>query len=178
KLETQHHKRDRLTADAAGEPTLAQRQEIDEQETFVGDLQDFREEVERIAPLWKPDLNDGVIINFAPLWRLVPQHKAWQKECKECWDALVRGDYDWARLAMHLWPERVVPRCRDDTSLAITHGLQDVFCDQDAKGKWSKKPVSEARTEELIRERTKPAVKAALQSLLQAPPWAAGVKPR
>ena len=39
-------------------------------------------EVERVAPLWKPNLDDGVIINFAQLWRLVPQNKCWQKELK------------------------------------------------------------------------------------------------
>ncbi len=68
-----------------------------------------------------------MIINFAPLWRLVPQNKAWQKELKSTWDALCEGKYDWAHLAMHLWPERVVPKCATDRSLAIAHGLEDVF---------------------------------------------------
>ena len=64
---------------------------------------------------------------MAPLWRLVPQHKPWQKELKSKWDELAAGKYDWAHLAMHLWPERVVPKCATDRSLAIAHGLEDVF---------------------------------------------------
>lgn len=67
--------------------------------------------------------------------RLVPQHKAWQKECKECWDSLVAGQYDWAHLAIHLWPERVVPKCREDRSLAIAHELEDLLWVEDS-GKW------------------------------------------
>jgi len=150
-------------------PSASQRRELETRETFVAELRAFREEIERIAPLWNPDLNDGVIINFAPLWRLVPQHRAWQKECKECWDKLVAGDYDWARLAMHLWPERVVPNCATDVSLAIAHGLEDVFWEQDEDEKRQKKAVSKEQVQALIAERTKPAVKAALKSLLDAP---------
>jgi hypothetical protein len=94
---------------------------------LVEELRAFLDEVKRVAPLWNPNLDDGVIINFAPLWRLVPQNKAWQKELKSTWDALCEGKYDWAHLAMHLWPERVVPKCAKDRSLAIAHGLEDVF---------------------------------------------------
>ncbi len=84
----------------------------------------------RVAPLWNPDLNDGVIINFAPLWRLIG-HTGWRKNVKECWDTLCAGDYDWSHLAMHLWPERVVPKCAEDASLAIAHGLDEVFWEKD-----------------------------------------------
>ena len=80
---------------------------------------------------------------MAPLWRLVPQHKPWQKELKATWDELVAGKYDWAHLAMHLWPERVVPKCATDRSLAIAHGLEDVFWVEGADGKW--KPRAHAR---------------------------------
>lgn len=145
------------------------RREIAEQESFVEELRVFRDEIARIAPLWNPDLNDGVIINFAPLWRLVPQNKAWQKECKECWDKLVAGDYDWAHLAMHLWPERVVPKCVNDRSLAIAHRLEDVFWIEGSNGKWQKRDVDAETVQKLIDERTSPAVKAALKSLLEAP---------
>ena len=51
-----------------------------------------------------------------PDWRIA---KAWQKELKKTWDELCAGAYDWAHLAMHLWPERVVPKCAADRSLAI-----------------------------------------------------------
>lgn len=150
-------------------PTASQRKEIAEQEAFVEELRVLREEVARIAPLWNPDLNDGAILNFAPLWRLVPQHRVWQKECKACWDRLVAGEYIWTHLAMHLWPERVVPKCAEDRSLAIAHGLEEVFWVEGSDGKWQPRKVDKATVDKLIVERTSPAVKDALESLLSAP---------
>lgn len=145
------------------------RKELAAQEAFVDELRAFLEEVKRVAPLWNPNLDDGVIINFAPLWRLVPQHKAWQKELIQTWDALCSGKYDWAHLAMHLWPERVVPKCAKDRSLAIAHGLEDIFWVEDDKGKWNPRKTPSRSIDELVQERTSPAVKAALKSLLEAP---------
>ena len=150
-------------------PARSERKQIDEQEAFVAELRAFLEEIQRIAPLWSPDLDDGVIINFAPLWRLVPQCKSWQKELKATWDELCAGEYDWAHLAMHLWPERVVPKCAKDRSLAIAHGLEEVFWVENSEGKWVARVTPSRTLEELVRERTSPAVKAALDSLLQAP---------
>jgi hypothetical protein len=92
KLQHEERKLSNLAQTAGPNPTASQRKDIAEQKVFVEELRAFREEVARIAPLWNPDLNDGVIINFAPLWRLVPHHRAWQKECKDCWDKLVAGD--------------------------------------------------------------------------------------
>jgi hypothetical protein len=167
-----------LRQEAGSDPSSKERKTIDVQETFVVELRAFKSEVARIAPLWNPNLNDGVIINFAPLWRLVPQHKPWQKECKRVWDKLVKGDYDWAHLAMHLWPERVVPKCQDDRSLAIAHGLEDDFWYEDDDGKWQKRQDSDDRIEELIDERASTAVKASLDDLLSAPNPTGGSKRR
>ena len=150
-------------------PTASQRKEITAREIFVAELKTFKDELARIAPLWNPNLNDGVIINFAPLWRLVPQNRSWQKECIKVWDKLVRGDYDWAHLAMHLWPERVVPKCAKDRSLAIAHDLEETLWEEDEDGKWKRKKVSKETMEALIRERTSSTVKAALEDLLKAP---------
>jgi hypothetical protein len=187
-----------LVQGAGGTPTANQRKEIAEQEGFVEELRTFREEVGRVAPLWNPDLNDGVIINFAPLWRLMPQHRAWQKECKDCWGRLTAGDYDWAHLAMHLWPERVVPKCAMDRSLAIAHGLEAVFWEESSvvsrrssaqdsladdrrlttddvrPGKWLPLTVAQAEVDRLIAERHSAAVKDALNRLLEAPAPATG----
>ncbi len=99
----------------------------------------------------------------------MPQHKPWQKELKATWDALCEGTYDWAHLAMHLWPERVVPKCAKDRSLAIAHGLEDVFWVEGTDGKWTARKTPARSIDELVRERTSPAVKAALKSLLEAP---------
>ncbi|RBP18152.1 hypothetical protein DFR50_10196 [Roseiarcus fermentans] len=149
--------------------TAAQRKTMAAHEAFVDELRAFLEEVARVAPLWNFDLDDGVIINFAPLWRLVPQHKPWQKELKATWDALSEGKYDWAHLAMHLWPERVVPKCADDRSLAIAHGLEDVFWVEGEGGKWKSRSTPSRPVDELVAERSSAAVKAALKSLMEAP---------
>ena len=169
KVDHEERKLNSLRQEAGPDPSSKQRKTIDAQETFVAELRAFATEVTRIAPLWNPNLNDGVIINFAPLWRLVPQHKPWQKECKACWDKLVKGDYDWAHLAMHLWPERVVPKCKEDRSLAIAHGLEDDLWYEDDDGKWQKRQGTGDRIEEIVLDRSSTAVKAALQDLLEAP---------
>lgn len=174
KLQHEQRKLDALRTEAGDNPTAAQRREIAGQEAFVEELQTFREEVARVAPLWNPNLDDGVIVNFAPLWRLVPQHRAWQRECKSCWDKLLAGDYDWAHLTMHLWPERVVPKCAEDRSLAIAHGLEAVFWHEDEQGKWHRRRVGGDEIRALVEERTSPAVKAALQDLESASAPAGG----
>ena len=168
KLDHEKAKLDALIQEAGANPSAAQRREIEHQESLVGELQALKSEVLRVAPLWKPDLDDGVILNFAPLWRLVPQNRGWQGECRKAWDKLQSGDYDWAHLAMHLWPERVVPKCIDDRSLAIAHGLEDVFWHEDDSGTWSKSQVADATVQKLIRERTSTSVKSALKDLLSA----------
>ena len=129
----------------------------------------MRDDVERIAPLWAPNLDDGVIINAAPLWRLFGHTKKWQKACYACWEKLVDGDYDWSHLAMHLWPERVVRKCSNDRSLAIAHGLEEVFWSEDSDGKWSKREVSKDEVEGLIEERSSDAVTTARDALVALP---------
>ena len=169
KLALEERRQTALAQAAGPNPTASQRREIAETDTFVGDLRTLLSEVRRIAPLWRPDLNDGVVLTMAPLWRLVPQHRTWQRALKSAWDALCSGKYDWAQLAMHFWPERIVPKCVADRSLAIAHGLEEVFWVEDAKGKWEPRNAPTRSVEELVRERTSPAVKTALQSLLDAP---------
>ena len=158
-----------LVADGGANPSSILRKEIDRQETFVQELRALRAEVARIAPLWHPDLNDGVLLTMAPLWRLVPQHRAWQKELRSAWESLASGTYDWSHLAMHLWPERVIPKCATDRSLAIAHGLEDVFWMEGSDGKWTARAKPTRPMDELVRERSSMAVKAALQSLVDAP---------
>lgn len=163
---------------AGATPSAPARKEIAAQGSFVEELRSMLDEIKRVAPLWNPDLDDGIVLVMAPLWRLVPQHKAWQKELKSKWDELVAGKYDWAHLAMHLWPERVVPKCAADRSLAIAHGLEDEFWVEGADGKWKARTTPTRAVEQLVRERSSPAVKAALKSLLEAPPPGGGVERR
>ncbi|WP_373509119.1 Eco57I restriction-modification methylase domain-containing protein [Thiocapsa sp.] len=169
KLTHEERRLEALTMELRDGATAAQRKELVAQQTLVEELRAFLAEVKRVAPLWNPDLDDGVIINLAPLWRLVPQNKAWQKELKTTWDALCEGKYDWAHLAMHLWPERVVPKCAKDRSLAIAHGLEGVFWNEGDSGKWLPCTVAQVEIDRLIAERTSAAVKDALNSLLEAP---------
>ena len=56
---------------------------LQEAQTLLQDLRLFKSELELVAPLWSPNLNDGVIINHAILWRITP-YTPWQKTCKEC----------------------------------------------------------------------------------------------
>jgi hypothetical protein len=162
-----------LIQSATDRQSAAQRSAIAKLEEFIDELRVLREETARIAPLWNPNLDDGVVINFALLWRLVPQHKAWQKEVKATWDSLREGEYDWACLAMHLWPERVVAKCASDRSLAIAHGLEEVFWITGDNGKWSARATPTRNIDELIAERTSSAVKAALTTVLEVSPNAA-----
>src|SRR5204863_4737627 len=141
--------------------------EIEAQEAFVEELRVLLEEVKRVAPLWKPTLDDGIVLVMAPLWRLVP-HKGWQRELKKKWAELAAGKYDWAQLAMHLWPERVVPKCATDRSLAIAHGLEGDFWAERPDGKWAPLNRLTRPIDEHVAERTSPAVNAALASLLDA----------
>ena len=147
------------------------RKQLQEQQQLVEELRTLADELKRVAPLWKPNLDDGVVICFAPLWRLVPERGSQKKplKLKATWDALCAGDYDWAHLAMHLWPERVVPKCSTDRSLAIAHGLEDVFWTEGADGKWKARTTPSRPVDQLIGERSSSAVKAALNSLLDAP---------
>jgi hypothetical protein len=169
KLRHEERRLELLMRELPSKATAAQRKELAAQEAFVEELRAFLEEVKRVAPLWNPCLDDGVIINFAPLWRLVPQNRSWQKELRSTWDALCEGKFDWAHLAMHLWPERVVPNCARDRSLAIAHGLEDVFWLEGSDGRWTARKTPTRSIDELVGERTSPAVKSALRSLREAP---------
>jgi hypothetical protein len=167
KLTLEERRQADLVREAGPNPTAKQRAELAAQDAAVAELRVFAEEIRRIAPLWDPDLDDGIVLVEAPLWRLVP-HKPWAKELKSRWDDLAAGKYDWAHLAMHLWPERVVPKCATDRSLAIAHGLEDVLWAEGADGKWTRRARPTRPVEELVAERTSPAVKAALAELLAA----------
>jgi hypothetical protein len=90
------------------------------------ELEGMKAELLRVAELpYKPDLNDGVQITAAPLWRLV-RLPAWRKVLEGTWKELEKGEYDWAHLACAIWPERVREKCKLDRSLAIAHGLEEV----------------------------------------------------
>jgi len=168
KLQLEERKLSSLRGDIGATPTTSQRKLLADQEKFVEELTTFRDEIAMVAPLWNPNLNDGVIINYSPLWRLVPLPASWQKECKQTWDTLVKGEYDWAHLSMRLWPERVIPKCHKDRSLAIAHGLESALWEIDADGKWQPREVSGQELDALIEARSSLTVRDARDRLLAA----------
>lgn len=126
----------------------ADEKELERLTDFERELKDFREELLRVAKFWKPNLNDGVEITAAPLWKLF-QYKPWQKRLKETWQKLETGEYDWSNMAYNIWPERVCEKCKSDKSMAITHDLEVLFVEPPAsvKKKKAKKPAVDEETE-------------------------------
>ncbi len=137
----------------------ARRSELEPQEALVEELQAFRDEVARVTPLFDPNLDDGVLINAAPLHRLFV-HAGWRRDTQAAWTQLVRGDFEWSHMALHLWPERVVPQCAEQRHLALAHDLEG--------------PLKTRSVEDLVAAHTRPAVKDGLQTLLNASPQAGG----
>ncbi len=75
---------------------------------------------------WKPELDDGVLLNAAPLYRLAP---AWKKadaklDLKKAWESLKKGEYPWAKTAMRYWPRETLAACGKNRSYRIAHGLE------------------------------------------------------
>jgi len=123
--------------------------QIGDLQSFLDELEELRAELERVIKLpWKPNLNDGVLITAAPLWKLFRLGK-WQKDLKACWEELEAGDYDWAHLAYTIWPDRVRAKCKQDRSLAIAHGLESICEIEAPKPKKPKKVTTKAADEEL-----------------------------
>jgi hypothetical protein len=72
--------------------------DVERQEEFLSELRDFEDKLRRAANLHlDPDLNDGVVLNIAPLWELVP----W-KEAKNYWQELLDGQYEWSSIGKQL----------------------------------------------------------------------------
>ena len=100
-------------------------------QAFELELIELRDTLLNIAQHFQPNHDDGVQITAAPLWPLF-RHKPWQKILKDTWAKLEKGDYDWAHLAMAYWPDRVREKCKTDKSLAIAHGLEDLYVEPEA----------------------------------------------
>jgi hypothetical protein len=83
---------------ASGKAAKQVDRDIERQDALVSELADFKDNLERAANLHlEPDLNDGVVLNIAPLHELVP----W-KEAKAYWDDLLAGKYEWSSIGKQL----------------------------------------------------------------------------
>jgi hypothetical protein len=117
---------------ASGREASKLREAFEDTKTFLEELREFRDELQRVAGLpYKPNLNDGVLITASPLWKLFRLPK-WRKALEECWKKLEAGGYDWAHLANSIWPDHVREVCKHDRSIAIAHGLEEL-CEVPAK---------------------------------------------
>ena len=82
----------------AGHEAKKLERQLERQENFLSELEDFRDKLRRAADLnLEPDLNDGVVLNIAPLWELVP----WS-EAKKYWEELCGGKYEWSSVSKQL----------------------------------------------------------------------------
>jgi hypothetical protein len=96
--------RSRRAAGTGGREAKQLERQIDQQESFISELRDFRDKLRRAADLQlEPDLNDGVILNIAPLWEIVP----WA-EVKKYWQELLEGKYEWSTIGKQLRERGIV----------------------------------------------------------------------
>ncbi len=88
----------RRSAGSGGREAKQVEKALAKQEELLADLREFRDRLERAAKLHlRPDLNDGVVLNIAPLHELVP----W-KEATSKWNELLTGKYAWSSIGKQL----------------------------------------------------------------------------
>jgi hypothetical protein len=107
---------------AEGRARRGLEKQMAEFEDVLDDVREFHKLLTKIIQErgYRPHIDDGVLLNMAPLRELIP---SWRAEPKKAWQALERGDYDWSYQAMDHWPERVKENCKKNKSYAIAHGL-------------------------------------------------------
>ena len=87
---------------------------------LADDLSKFAANLKAIAERgYMPQIDDGVLLNAAPLHEVLP---SWP-DTRAAWKELEEGKYDWAHQAMAYWPDRVKAACLTNRSFAIAHGL-------------------------------------------------------
>ena len=88
----------RTDAEATGKAAKQIEKQLEKQESLLSEIYDFRDKLQRAANLnLDPDLNDGVVLNIAPLRELVP----WG-EAKKYWEELLAGKYEWSSISKQL----------------------------------------------------------------------------
>ena len=94
----------RAAAGSSGKGVKKLEKEIERQEELISELRDFEDKLCSVANLHlEPDFNDGVVLNIAPLWELVP----W-KEAKKYWEELRDGKYEWSSIGKQLRQKGIV----------------------------------------------------------------------
>ena len=91
-------------AGTSGKAAKQLEKQIDRQESFISELYDFQDKLRRAANLnLEPDLNDGVVLNIASLWEIVP----WS-EAKKYWQELIAGKYEWSSIGKQLRAKGII----------------------------------------------------------------------
>ncbi len=138
--------------DGLQERNSSQQKKWERLEKEIRELSWLRDELLRVAQLpWKPNLNDGVQITAAPLHELF-RNTAWRNTLKKTWESLETGDLDWSHLAYPIWKGRVIKACQIDRSIAIAHNVDDLFWEEDDKGKWKPRKPDEEEVENAMKE--------------------------
>jgi hypothetical protein len=97
-------RRQKQSAGESGKGAKKLQKDIERQEDLIFELRDFEDRLRNAANLHlEPDLNDGVVLNIAPLHELVP----W-KEAADYWEELVDGEYEWSSLGKQLRQKGIV----------------------------------------------------------------------
>lgn len=100
------------------------RKELDRLRDFADDLREFSRRLKAITDRgYTPHIDDGVLLNAAPLHEILP---SWP-DTRKAWQELEAGEYDWAQQAMEYWPDRVKEKCRTNRSFAIAHGQENLY---------------------------------------------------
>jgi hypothetical protein len=101
KLEQNHETEASHKLSAGGLSVSETRQaqkDLEKQQDLVAEIRDFRDTLKKAADLrLTPDLDDGVVLNIAPLHDLVP----WS-EASKYWDELQAGKYPWSSIGKEL----------------------------------------------------------------------------
>jgi hypothetical protein len=78
--------------------TRQAQKDLEKQQDLVAEIRSFRDTLKKAADLrLTPDLDDGVVLNIAPLHDLVP----WV-EASKYWDELLAGKYPWSSIGKQL----------------------------------------------------------------------------
>jgi len=129
----------------------AKAKELQKLEEMGDDLREFSTRLKaHVDAGYQSCIDDGVVLNAAPLHDLLPSWKetgATPNDPAKAWKALAAGKFDWAHQAMRYWPDRVTDACRTNRSLAIAHNLEHLCpadpTKKDAKKRAQKKDASE-----------------------------------
>jgi hypothetical protein len=99
---------EKVKAGDSGKEAKRLAKDLERQEDFLAELQDFEDKLRRVANLHlEPDLSDGVVLNIAPFYELVP----W-KEAKNYWEELLKGEYEWSSIGKQLRQKGLVKNAR------------------------------------------------------------------